>query len=95
MKKKKKLQARINKTNKAVLEFISKIFENYKSMKKKIKKTWLPCAAVIATTCITLNSCNITRTITTQSEYYTRGDTTCTIITKTIESYDASKKGVN
>ena len=39
-----------------------------------------------------LTSCNVTRTITTQSQYYQRGDTTCTIVTKTIEQYDASKK---
>lgn len=39
-----------------------------------------------------LTSCNVTRTITTQSEYFTKGDTTCTIITKTIETYDATKK---
>ena len=41
-----------------------------------------------------LSSCNVTRTITTQSQYYQRGDTTCTIVTKTIETYDASKKGL-
>lgn len=39
-----------------------------------------------------LSSCNVTRTITTQSEYFQKGDTTCTIVTKTIETYDASKK---
>jgi len=39
-----------------------------------------------------LTSCNVTRTITSQSQYYQRGDTTCTIVTKTIETYDASKK---
>ena len=39
-----------------------------------------------------LTSCNVTRTITTQSQYFQHGDTTCTIVTKTIESYDASKK---
>lgn len=37
-------------------------------------------------------SCNVTRTITTQSQYFQHGDTTCTIVTKTIEQYDASKK---
>ena len=37
-------------------------------------------------------SCNVTRTICTQSQYYQKGDTTCTIVTKTIETYDASKK---
>ena len=39
-----------------------------------------------------LQSCNVTRTITTQSQYLQRGDTSITIQTKTIEVYDASKK---
>ncbi len=39
-----------------------------------------------------LSSCNVTRTVTTQSQYYQRGDTTCTIVTKTVETYDASRK---
>ena len=39
-----------------------------------------------------LTSCNVTRSITTQSQYFQKGDTTCTIVTKTIETYDASKK---
>ncbi len=39
-----------------------------------------------------LSSCNVTRTITTKSEYYQRGDTSAVIQTKTIETYDASKK---
>ena len=39
-----------------------------------------------------LTGCNVTRTITTQSQYYQKGDTTCTIVTKTIETYDATKK---
>ena len=41
-----------------------------------------------------LTSCNVTRTVTTESQYWQRGDTTCTIVTKTVESYDASKKGL-
>ena len=39
-----------------------------------------------------LNSCNVTRTVTTSSQYHQKGDTTILIQTKTIESYDASKK---
>ena len=39
-----------------------------------------------------LISCNVTRKVTTQSEYVQRGDTSVVIMTKTIESYDASKK---
>ena len=46
----------------------------------------------IIVTGIVMASCNVTRTITTQSQYYQKGDTTCTIVTKTIETYDASKK---
>ena len=38
-----------------------------------------------------LSSCNVVRTITNRSEFYQRGDTSVTIQTKTIESYDAKK----
>ncbi len=41
-----------------------------------------------------LSSCNVTRTVTTKSEYWQRGDTSAVIQTKTIEQYDASKKGL-
>ena len=39
-----------------------------------------------------LTACNVTRTVTTKSEYWQKGDTSCVIQTKTIESYDATKK---
>lgn len=39
-----------------------------------------------------LTSCNVTRTITNHSEFYQRGDTSVTIQTKTIETYDATKR---
>lgn len=41
-----------------------------------------------------LQSCSVVRTITNKSEFYQRGDTSVMIQTKTIESYDASKKGL-
>lgn len=41
-----------------------------------------------------LTSCNVTRVITNESSYVQRGDTNVVIHTKTIESYDASKKGL-
>ena len=39
-----------------------------------------------------LTSCNVTRTVTTKSEYWQKADTSVSIQTKTIETYDASKK---
>jgi hypothetical protein len=37
-------------------------------------------------------SCNVVRTITNKSEFYQRGDTNCLITTKTIESYEATRR---
>ena len=47
---------------------------------------------VVAVGICALTSCNVTRTITTTSSSVKRGDTTIIIQSKTIESYDASKK---
>ena len=47
--------------------------------------------ALCLLSCI-LASCNVTRTVTTKSEYMQRGDTSIIIQTKTIESYDGSRK---
>ncbi len=56
--------------------------------------------ATVATAIVTcvaialgLQSCNVTRTVTTRSEAWQRGDTSVIIQTKTVETYDASKKG--
>ena len=49
-------------------------------------------AGVVAIAAACMVSCNVTRVVETKSEYFTKGDTTCTIVTKTVESYDASKK---
>ena len=47
---------------------------------------------VLIATALVLTSCNVTRTVTTSSEYFQRGDTTVVIQTRTVESYDGSKK---
>ena len=39
-----------------------------------------------------LTTCNVTRTVTTRSEAWQKGDTSVVIQTRTVESYDASKK---
>ena len=40
-----------------------------------------------------LSSCNVTRVVTNESQYLQKGDTSVVIQTKTVETYDASKKG--
>ena len=39
-----------------------------------------------------LSSCNVTRVVTNESQYVQKGDTSVVITTKTVETYDASKK---
>ena len=56
--------------------------------KSKAMKKFILLAGVAAIAA----ACNVTRVVTTQAEYFQKGDTTCTIVTKTVESYDASKK---
>ena len=48
--------------------------------------------AIVYGCTVALTSCNVTRTVTTKSEYKQNGDTSCYIQTRTVESYDASKK---
>ncbi len=55
--------------------------------------------ATIATAIVTcvaialgLQSCNVTRTVTTRSETWQKGDTSVVIQTKTVESYNAEKR---
>lgn len=39
-----------------------------------------------------LSSCNVSRVVTTSSQYVTKGDTVSEITVKTIETYSAEKK---
>lgn len=55
---------------------------------------WGAIALILMTlAALLLSSCNVTRTITTESSSYQRGDTTVMITTRTTESYDAVKRG--
>ena len=47
---------------------------------------------VIMTSMVIASSCNVVWTITNESQYYQRGDTSVVIQTRTVESYDATKK---
>ena len=48
----------------------------------------LTCVAIA----LGLQSCNVTRTVTTRSDAWQKGDTSVVIQTKTVETYDASRK---
>ena len=66
--------------------------KNY-TMKKYIKQILLTLLTALAIgLSVLLTSCNVTRTVTTTSSSVKRGDTTVIIQSKTIESYDASKR---
>ena len=65
--------------------------DNHKQrLMKAIKYLALSIATAIAMA-LGLTSCNVTRTITTESRSLTRGDTAIIIQSKTIESYNAQK----
>ncbi len=62
-------------------------------MKKYIKQILLTLLTALAIgLSVVLTACNVTRTVTTTSSSVKRGDTTVIIQSKTIESYDASKR---
>ena len=61
----------------------------FKKMELIMKKFLI---MTIILTGVLVASCNVTRTITNQSEYYQKGDTSVVIQTRTVETYDASKK---
>ena len=70
-----------------------------KETKTKVQKTivraiiaGLLAALGVLGTLVGLQSCNVTRVITNESSYLQRGDTSVVIHTKTIETYDATKK---
>lgn len=70
-----------------------------KAMNEKVKKTiiravvaGLLAALGVVSAAVGLQSCNVTRVITNESSCFQRGDTAVMIRTKTIETYNASKK---
>ena len=57
-----------------------------------MKKRGILIGLVVLGAMMAMVSCNVTRVVTTESQYWQKGDTSCTIVTKTVESYDATKK---
>ena len=72
-------------------KYWDKLSENQQKKIKDNVKTIITAIAVIVATIFGLSSCQVTRTITTESSSIQRGDTSVIIQTKTIESYNALK----
>lgn len=65
-----------------------------KNLNPNVKKAIIGVATALVAllaACLGLSSCNVTRTITTQSSSIQKGDTSVVIQTKTIEQYNAKK----
>ncbi len=65
-----------------------------KNLSPNVKKAIVGVATALVAllaACLGLTSCNVTRTITTESSSIQRGDTSVIIQTKTIEQYNAKK----
>lgn len=65
--------------------------ENQQKRIKENVKTIITAISIIIATLFGICSCNVTRTITTESSSLQKGDTSVLIQTKTIESYNAIK----
>ena len=60
-----------------------------------MRKNYFGCLGwmvLVATGLMALTSCNVTRRVTTESSYVQRGDTAVVIQSRTVETYDATKK---
>ena len=68
---------------------IKELLKN-KDVQKAIRDVLVSLSALLALL-FSLTSCNVTRTITTESSSIQRGDTSVIIQTKTIEQYNAFK----
>lgn len=89
MKRLKKKIKQMQRIIKRIDLFVQQTIKNYKSMKKAIIKI-----LAIGTILFVVTSCNVTRRTTVESTYFQKGDTATTITVKTIETYDATKKGI-
>lgn len=70
---------------------MNKLTETQKQCLIKAIKYLAVATATAIAMALELTSCNVIRTITTESRSLTRGDTAVIIQTKTIESYNAKK----
>lgn len=75
-----------------IKKLYKKLIDKHPDVFKRINELLMKKIIIFAITLVALASCNVTRMVTTSAEHFQKGDTTTTIITKTIETYDATKK---
>ena len=74
---------------KKVFKEVSKLVEKY-GTKKTIAIVII--TMIVSLVMLMMSSCNVTRVIRTEASHYQKGDTTTTIVTKTTETYEGTKK---
>ena len=47
---------------------------------------------IVSLLMLIMSSCNVTRVVKTEASHYQKGDTTTTIVTKTTETYEGTRK---
>ena len=73
---------------KKVLKEVSQLVEKFDT-KKAIA---IVVISMLLSLLMLFSSCNVTRVVKTEASYFQKGDTTTTIVTKTTETYEATKK---
>ena len=73
---------------KKVLKEVSQLVEKFDT-KKAIA---IVVISMLLSLLMLFSSCNVTRVVKTEASYFQKGDTTTTIVTKTTETYEGTKK---
>ena len=73
---------------KKVFKEVSQLVEKFDT-KKTIE---IVIITMLVSLLILLSSCNVTRIVTTEATHFQKGDTTTTIVKKTTETYEGTKK---
>ena len=73
---------------KKVFKEVSKLVEKFGTKKAIV----IVIITMLVSMLMLLSSCNVTRVVKTEATHYQKGDTTTTIVTKTTETYEGTKK---
>ena len=74
---------------KKVFKEVSKLVEKYGTKKAIVI---VINTMIVSLVMLMMSSCNVTRVVKTEASHFQKGDTTTTIVTKTTETYEGTKK---